>query len=367
MKKITTAILFVLFAIVFNFTLASGDTLFNYPRLYRGLRSLGMGGAYTAVGGDIDAIFYNPAGLSQMPLRIEILNPLAEADEDMIDVGQDLFDAMDLETDIERLNEITRIISENQGKALHARVSVFPSVAYKNFALGVLGQGKVDARLHNALSGFGTVEVDGGVDFGPVFGFSFSTPVKGLKAGIGAKWIQRVWVKETFTAQQLASDSFDFSDYDTTNSDFSFDAGLLYDLPIFEKLKPKLGIALLDITDLDFKEGGKIPARLNVGVSISPDIPFASRFLLAVDYEDATHAFEEDGSFWKRVHGGIELGFLKNHLLLRGGINQGYLSAGAELDIWIIKLGYVYYSEEMGAYSGQDRDSRHLVKLTIGW
>ncbi|RMG61194.1 MAG: hypothetical protein D6713_00885, partial [Deltaproteobacteria bacterium] len=76
-----------------------GDTLLHYPRLHQGLRSLGMGGAYTAVGGDMEGLFYNPATLTSMPFQIEIINPLAEADEDMIDIGEDFFDALDLETD----------------------------------------------------------------------------------------------------------------------------------------------------------------------------------------------------------------------------------------------------------------------------
>ncbi|RMG57564.1 MAG: hypothetical protein D6713_09435, partial [Deltaproteobacteria bacterium] len=107
--------------------------------------------------------------------------------------------------------------------------------------------------------------------------------------------------------------------------------------------------------------------RLNLGFSISPDIPVASRLVAALDVEDVTGAFNEDNSFWKRVHAGVEMGFLKDHIILRGGINQGYLSGGAEIDLWVLRAGYVYYSEEMGAYSGQDRDSRHLVKVTLGW
>ena len=64
---------------------------------------------------------------------------------------------------------------------------------------------------------------------------------------------------------------------------------------------------------------------------------------------------------------GAELGLLGRHIVLRGGLNQGYPSAGAELDVWVLKFGYVYYSEEMGPYAGQDKDSRHLAQLSLGW
>ena len=96
-------------------------------------------------------------------------------------------------------------------------------------------------------------------------------------------------------------------------------------------------------------------------------LPFLAEVILAADYEDIGKAYEQDDSTWKRVHLGGEFGLLNRHLLVRAGLNQGYPTYGAELDIWLIRLGYTFYSEEMGAYAGQDKDDRHLVQLTLGW
>ena len=54
----------------------------EYPSLYKSTRAMGMGGAYTAVGGRVDALFYNPAGLINIPQdkgwEVNLLNVSAE-------------------------------------------------------------------------------------------------------------------------------------------------------------------------------------------------------------------------------------------------------------------------------------------------
>lgn len=368
MKKTIIFLTFVL--ILASISPVQAGSLSNYPYLYRGLRSLGMGGTFTAVGKDAEALFYNPAGLYDMGFKLAVINPLAEVDQNLIDLQTDLQNAMNQSTDTERLDALTTLIENNMGKPLHARLSLFPNVAVDNFAIGVVGQGVLDARLHNPLSSQGAVEVNGGYEYGPVAGFSFGLPVTGLRLGVGAKYINSTWIDEGFTVRQIASDGFDPMDYKITKSDFSLDAGLLYDLPVLEFLKPKLGFSVLDITDLNFQENGKglkIPMRANIGISINPGLSEAVDTIFALDYQDITGQYPQDSSLWKRIHIGAEIGLLARHLLLRAGLNQGYPSLGAEVDLWILKAGYVYYSEETGAYAGQDKDTRHLVQLSLGW
>lgn len=363
MKRI---VLIIAILLIPNLALAQG-TLYNYPHLYRGMRSLGMGGAYIAVGGDSEAIFYNPATLTDMGFKLNLINPLVEADKNAMDIATDAQDAMNKSTEIDRTNALIDVISKNMGKPLHVRAALFPSVSVSNFTIGVLAQGGADARLHNPLSSSGAVEVQSGYEYGPVAGFSVGLPVTGLRLGLAGKYLSRTSVNESFTINQLAAKNFEMKDYQFTNSDFSLDAGLLYDLPILPVIAPKVGVSVLNITDLDFKEGGKIPQTVNVGASITAKVPILAEVIIAADYEDIGKAYEQDKSNWKRIHIGAEAAFLKRHLLLRGGLNQGYPTYGAEIDLWIIKAGYTFYSEEMGAYAGQDKDERHLVQVSLGW
>jgi hypothetical protein len=75
-----------LIILLFIFTasaFAQTPTSREYPYLYKSTRAMGMGGAYTAVGGTVDTLFYNPAGLSALPKdqgwEFDFLNVSAEA------------------------------------------------------------------------------------------------------------------------------------------------------------------------------------------------------------------------------------------------------------------------------------------------
>ncbi|MBI5755959.1 MAG: hypothetical protein HZA12_03455 [Nitrospirae bacterium] len=368
-KLITYLVAAICTVIVINIPSAFGATAsFNdYPFLYKGIRSLGMGSAYTAVGKDAEALFYNPAALYEMGFQLSLFDPAVEIDNGVTDLAQDVLDAMDLETEQERSDALFAIIEKNQGKPLHIRFALFPHVAVKNVAVGILGQGRGDIKLHSPLSSAGAVELHGGYEYGPVAGFSMGLPLTGLRAGAGAKYIARSWLNKNFTIADIASESFDFDQEKIDKSDISFDIGFLYDIPFLSMLKPQAGLSLLDITDIDFEDGGKIPQRLNLGVSIHPEVPYMASLILALDYQDVTGAYEQDDSFGKRLHLGAEAGFLKNHIILRAGLNQGYASLGVGIDVWAVKLTYANYKEEIGVYAGQDKDERQAIQLVIGW
>jgi hypothetical protein len=340
----------------------------DYPFLYKGVRSLGMGGTFTAVGKDAEALFYNPAGLYDMGFQLQILNPQAEVGQGVVDIAKDVQDTLDLQTEQQRSDALFDLIQKNQGTPLHLRFSLFPHVAVKSMAIGVLGQGLGDVMLHSPLSSAGAVELHGGYEYGPVAGFSVGLPVTGLRVGLGGKYIARTWVDKNFTIGDVAAKSFDFEQEKKEQSDVSFDLGVLYDIPVLAVLNPKVGLAVVDITDLDFKDaGGKVPQRVNLGFSLNPSVPILASLILALDYQDITSAYEQDKSFGKRIHAGMEAGFLRNHIQLRAGLNQGYRAFGLGVDLWIIKLAYANYKEEIGAYAGQDVDERQVVQLVIGW
>src|SRR3972149_7934162 len=187
-------------ALTFIVVLMSVSTAFgavasfnDYPFLYKGMRSLGMGSAYTAVGRDAEALLYNPATLYDMGFQLHIIDPIGEFDSGVTDIAKDVLDAMDLATEQERSDALFDIIEKNQGEPLHFRIAFFPHAAVKNIAVGVLGQGKGDIKLHSPLSSAGAVEFHGWYEYGPVAGFSMGLPVKGLRAGAGAKIFARSW------------------------------------------------------------------------------------------------------------------------------------------------------------------------------
>ena len=371
MKKIIFLIVFLILSI----EIAHAGTMLNYPYVYKGIRSSGMGGTFTAVGKDAEALFYNPAGLYDMGFQLSVINPLIEINDNVLELGEDAMKAVEKEDETESLDAMTDLVGKHMGKVIHGRFAFFPHFAVKNFALGAVGQGTIDTRLHNPLSSQGAFEVQGGVIYGPTTGFSIGIPGTGLRLGAGFKYMFNRWVVENLTVSDVTNTEDNklqdkLEDQFSEKTDFSLDAGVLYDLPYAESLKPKIGFSILDITDLDFQKDGtglRIPMRANIGASINPSLVGFMDTIIAVDYQDITYAYDQDSSFGKRLHVGGELGFLARHILLRAGLNQGYPALGAELDLWLLRVAYAQYSEEMGAYAGQDKDTRQLVQINIGW
>ena len=93
-----------------------------YPVLHRGVRPLGMGGAFTAVADDENALFYNPAGLSALKgLELGLLNPIVEVSKKSLDLIKDADD-----TDFDEIDEVADLMRKYIGDHQHARVALFP-------------------------------------------------------------------------------------------------------------------------------------------------------------------------------------------------------------------------------------------------
>ena len=50
---------------------------------------------------------------------------------------------------------------------------------------------------------------------------------------------------------------------------------------------------------------------------------------------------------------------------LRAGVNQGYVTYGAAVDLWLFEVDAAVYATEQGTYGGQDRNDRYSVSLTF--
>ncbi len=69
-------------------------------------------------------------------------------------------------------------------------------------------------------------------------------------------------------------------------------------------------------------------------------------------------------SFWTRIHVGTETTFL-NFFDLRFGLNQGYFTAGAGIDLGFLEVQYAMYSREYGRYPGDQQVGGAAVEFAF--
>jgi hypothetical protein len=357
----------IVFVIMALFSLGSGHELMarQYPSLYRGVRPLGMGDAFIALADDENALFYNPAGLSRLSMtQIAVFNPLIEASKESIDLVQDAKDA-----DLDDTGEVADLLRKYVGEHQHFRVGIFPHVGFNVANMGVmiggLGQGTIDADIRNPV--WPEAHVDIITDYGILGGVGLKLPLTGLHAGAALKFIQRESLNEVYTATDIAADDFEdrLEDELYSGSGLSADIGIIYRLPFVRIFDTDVALVAQNVPEMDMGNARDIDTQVHFGLSMEKSFA-AFTLISAFDYQDITGAVEENDDISKKIHLGTELKFLRA-FSVRAGLNQGYFSAGATMDFWIMRFEFATYAEEVGEYGGQREDRRYVGQVTIGW
>lgn len=381
---------FITLALMFTSSVfAQTPTSREYPYLYKSTRAMGMGGVSIAVGGTVDSLFYNPAGLSAMPKdqgwEFDLLNLSAEAGkntQNFIDDLQNAFDTTDLNNDgsadDDQLRATNEVLAQYRGKNLHVRVSDFTAIGKRfekiSFGLGAVGTVRMDAMTHQGFGPEGILEMNADATYGGIGGLSFAF-TDNLSIGLTVKSLTRESIVHGFTSRELVEkqdnlDNYITEDLKKSGSAVGIDTGLTWKFAQDSWFRPSAGLSILNLGDLDFGDAGKIPMTVNTGIAINPEIPFFRSLIIGADYVDVLNNYTEDSDFMKRLRVGAELQLfdkLLSGLAVRGGLYQGNPTFGLDLRLLFIDLQYVAYAEELGAYAGQEKDRRQLVTINIGW
>jgi len=368
---------------------AQTPTSREYPYLYKSPRAMGMGGAYTAIGGNVDTLFYNPAGLSNIPKdkgwEVNILNVSAEASKNSKDFYNDLLNAVDTgdlnndgSTSDDQQRAVNEVLNKYLGQHLHIRVADFTSFGKNSdsvaFGIGALASGKVDAMPHQGFGPEGILEVDADATYGAIGGLSI--PLwKEFVVGASLKYFYRESVIHSFTPVELVDNynnlnKFITEDLKKKGSALGFDAGVLWNFAPDSWWRPAIGVSAMNIGDLDFKDAGTLPMTINTGIAVHPQITTIRSLLVGIDYVDIANSYTQDKDMMKRLRFGTELQLFDKkmaELSLRAGIYQGYPTFGADVRLATFLISGTMYSEEVGAYSGQNKNTRYLVTFNFGW
>jgi hypothetical protein len=126
----------------------------------------------------------------------------------------------------------------------------------------------------------------------------------------------------------------------------------------------------MNIGDLDFKDAGTLPMTFNAGIAVNPKIATFRSWLIGLDYIDIANNFTQDDDVTKRLRFGTELQLFDTttvEFTLRAGVYQGYPTFGVDLRLLTFLFSGTMYSEEVGAYAGQDKNTRFLATFNFGW
>jgi hypothetical protein len=368
---------------------ADESTSLEYPYVYKSTRAMGMGGAYTAVGGRVDTLFYNPAGLINIPKdkgwEINVLDLSGEESnkaQQFINDVRDAANAPDTNGDgsssDDQLRAVNDVLASYRGVNIHLRAADFTSIgrSYDRWAFGVgaVANGRLDAISHEGFGSDGFLEVNADAYYGGIGGVSVGlTP--NLFAGLSVKSLHRESLIHNFSARELIENQDNLGDYiqkdlRRSGDGFGLDAGLLWKIAPASLFRPAIGVSVMNIGNMTFGDAGTLPQSVNAGVAVTPSIPMFRSLTLAADYIDVLNNFKQDKDVGKRLRYGAELqlfDIVPFAATIRAGMYEQSPTLGCDLRLFLVTVSYAMYTEEIGAYAGQDQDKRQLLTLNIGW
>lgn len=359
--KTIALFLFALLFVVPQFVSAE-----SYKGFHRGVRPLGMGGAFTAVANDHNSIFYNAAGLAQAKsFGLGILDPYISVSENSLDLIDDFGDA-DTD-DTEEVNDLLRkYVGENNNIKVAADFYTGFKVKDYGVMIAAIAQSDTDVSIHNPV--WPEARIRSTADYGAIIGAGTEIPaVKGLKVGAALKLIQRESLDKVYTAIDIA-DSEDFGDKIEDDMEsgtgVALDIGVLYSVSGVPFTDLDLAFTGQNIPEMDFGDAEDAKTQYNVGAA------FRQKFGIlelteAIDYMDITDNLAGDDSMEKKLHLGIEAKIPV--LSVRAGLNQGYYTAGATLDFGVLRFDVASFGEEVGVYAGQKEDRQLAAQMSLGW
>lgn len=334
-----------------------------YRSLLRSPEALAMGGAYTAIVDDVDAPFYNPAGVAgidHLSVHYVVIDPTIS---DWVVDGWKTLTALK--------NPGAADVNRLMGQNISVQATGRTAVLAPGFAL--VGFYDTQAALYAKNQAFPKVEYGYQRTSGVQMSLAFSTTdgkkrgrgrrnsefLNEWRFGAGVKYLTRTGGYRLLSAAEL----FSIDNLDTEKLIGGKGSGYGADLGVqrVQRLTPEMtfqwGAAFLNIGDVQFGSGATpVKGDLASGVALTYKKGIAG-LTLAYDIQQINRSAD----FSKKQNIGARL---RIPLLdFYAGFHQGFFTYGAAADIWILRVAGAVYKEELGQYVKQDTESRFALRI----
>lgn len=386
MKKLMFLLIFILLSsFTFSQTYIDSFTL-KSPEV------MAQGGSFTAIASGYNSLFTNPAGFEgKNSLTIVSLNPWVHMRPDR---AVEIVEGMIAQGDF---LDIVNIVNE-QITTGGFGVGFSTGIAWTGSGLGLGIFGVADSYIFgNTL--FGTEGI-ANVTISAVGGISLPFNIFGMKLVVGGdvRPMYHAYIPLQNNAIISLLSSLEGGESDPISILLSQDAcvglGLGLDVgAILELGHFSFGASIRDLFGTRFSfsemsmqsiidsieltqtlpEGTEIedvflsPMVFSVGAAWHPDLGSLSFFIdpkIHVDLKDPIGVIRDKRSPWTLLHAGTEIKMLR-FISLRGGLYQGYLTAGLGIDLLFIDINAAVFTVEKGSYIGDKPNSGFSLETSI--
>ena len=321
------------------------------------VRALGMGNAYSAVVNDGDSLFYNPAGLAAVTgFHFTIADP---------HVGYGGSDAINSLKDLNGSSNTSSIINKLYGKPIWLGGGAKSVFYIPYFAVGGFTSADISAGVHNPA--YTEINLNYFGDYGLTAGVGFDIIPAIWHVGVAGRRVNRTGNNLTVGAGELATLKSETLTAKLKNrgNGYGVDLGSQITVPT-PFIKPTVSFVWRNAgqTAFSWDEGLAAPPPIKdemlAGAAVELAVPPFFSITPSIDYKYITRTEEQIG---KKLHLGIEATILM--LAVRAGLNQGYYTLGAGVDLGLLRVDAATYGVELGEYPGQLEDRRYVVQATL--
>ncbi len=347
---------------------------FDNPYTMRSPQALLMGDAFTAVNDDDYTLFYNAATLARhrSDFTLYPFNPMLSG----TNVLSDMDKFKDLPSDPVGFSDLL------MDYPVHASVGVAPGFKFFNVGVSFISSENFDLLLRNRSNPM--LDLDFHRDRGVLLGVGIpigpsrinkkSQSGSQTSIGVSGKYLERTGVRDTLSLlSPTVLGSIDQDEIENILKSLGqvkgvgrgVDAGL-------EHVRKNgssqfvFGLSALDIGGTYFKEAATtdkiqvadIKSQFNLGVAYGHDFNFF-HYILSADVRGLNNQMD----FSKRTRVGAQVGLLGLKVL--AGMNSGYYSYGASLDIGILRIVAGFYDVELGSTANQVQSKRFVLYLSL--
>ncbi len=384
------------------------------PTDWQGIRSTGMGDAFTAVGNDETAPFSNPAGLSRTR------NPRAKAYVHKVAFPGLVVGGNDLAISgvnkgktkpLQLVPKLADSVKSNNKKTGYIEGQMYPSIIFGNrssatFLLGFPSRSFASIQQKDTTN-FDTVNVRAQTTVGAVLGIASMSRGGTIGYGLSVRPNVRYSYEgnlpsKSVTLQELKTEE---RTNGVRSAAVAGDVGMLITAGDF--WLPTVGLSVRNIPtgcvekyvnpvtgDLQtvcgvLRSGAPVgassdalldPTEVRLGIAITPRFNLsgtranirisADAWPLPVIIKSKSYGITNI-NVNRLLHAGAELyfgnAFLQNGIGFRAGSNQGQLCYGASLKLIGIAFEYSYYGVDTGSSKVAKIESRHLIGITGDW
>jgi len=364
---------------------------YEYPQLYKDTRIMGMGGANIAIGGQTSSLFYNTAGLNNIPKdygwEVDIFNLNISINSNFIDFTSDLDDATsdNNDNDAQETAKVLKVVEDYLGDNLHLSSNIaLLSVGKKfdSFSFGFMPISGIylNNKTHRGGGTAGILEIQGmaygGIALGIAKQFDSTKMsqygINDISLGLGVKAIGTKSFYHDFTLPEIIDNKDDLTQY--TEDNYSHDdSTVVADIGLQANIYKDLtfGLSIQNIGGIGDKDIIEIPMTVGIGLGFSQryNRNWLNQYQVAIDYIDILNEYKDDNKMKRTrlwISGNLFDGWAGT-FGIQAGLYQGYTTFGLDFRATMLKVAYTSYAEEVGAYAGQDEDRRHMLQLSLGW